>query len=621
MKTYTLFLFLSFIFMASCHEQETPKVLEKQILQHPRLLYTGQEVQRVELLSTTEPLMGDLQVKLLKEADRLLTVPLQEYELRDVNYTQDILMISREQVYRMITLALAYRQTGDRRYVQKVEEELVNVCNFPDWNPRHYLDVAEMTTAVAIAYDWLYNELSSTTRQLVVSSIKSKAIDLVLKEYETGDNGSWAKRETNWNVVCNTGMVLGALAVAEHYPDETGKIIENAVKYVPNCLKHFAPDGVCYEGPAYWGYTNMFLSLLLKALNDNFGGDFGLSSLEGVDKTVLYCIHSTSPSGKVFNFANSGGTSPDTEPIYFFFSKHFHQPEAAAYYRQLISSQLDKMNPPRCFFLAIPWFDNTSYDTQASLPTLSVYKGINDIVVFNGNKNTPDFIYLTAKGGDPDMAHQQMDVGTFIVETNGIRWSDDLGADNYSLPGFWDYKPGGQRWSYFRNSNFSHNTLSIDGKIQNSDGIGKVVAYDDKAAQPYATIDMSTVYADQAESVHRTFRLLDDANILVTDSVKLLSPTQTVQWSMITNADVTIGNTRPKIAVLNRDGKQFFLEIKSPSSAKFAVKKAKTFTDAEKTVEGYRLLTVSATGQQQQVIEILMSSSKNLTHIADLTIR
>ena len=99
---------------------------------------------------------------------------------------------------------------------------------------------------------------------------------------------------------------------------------------------------------------------------------------------------------------------------------------------------------------------------------------LNDIVVFNGNRNIPNSLYLIAKTGDPDMAHQQLDIGTFIVEMNGIRWTDDLGTDNYNLPGFWDYKPDGQRWTYFRNSNFSHNTLSIDHKLQNSAGTGEI---------------------------------------------------------------------------------------------------------------------------------------------------
>ena len=575
----------------------------KELLQHPRLLFSKQEEQRIRDLFGTEPLLDSLYVGLMKEAERLLLVPPQEDPRREIKNTKDILPISREQVYRMVNLALAYRLSGDRRFAEKAEKELVHVCNFPDWDPIHYLDVAEMTTAVAIGYDWLYDVLTPSTRQLVVHSIKTKALDLVVEEYNTGNADSWAKRETNWNVVCNTGMVLGALAIEEHYPELAKHIIGEAVRYIPNCLKHFAPDGVCYEGPAYWGYTNMYLSLLLKALNDNFGGDFGLSEMVGVDKSVLYYMHSTSPSGKIFNFANSGSTAPAAEPIYFYFSRAFNQPEVATFYRDVLSKTVHEGNYFRFYFLSIPWYDTAS-STADVLPKLKVYEGINDIVVFNGNRNIPNSLYLIAKTGDPDMAHQQLDIGTFIVEMNGIRWTDDLGTDNYNLPGFWDYKPDGQRWTYFRNSNFSHNTLSIDHKQQNSAGTGEIDRLDDRAAQPFVTMNMSTAYAGQSRFVYRTFRMLDDTRILVTDSVGLQSPSQSVQWSVITSADVECkGNT----AVLRKDGKSFSLKIASPTNASFTTKAAKRGTEAEKPIEGYTVLSASVSGEPVQVIKVLLS--------------
>ncbi|WP_302025791.1 heparinase II/III domain-containing protein [Parabacteroides johnsonii] len=575
----------------------------KDLLQHPRLLFSKQEEQRIRDLFGTEPLLDSLYVGLMKEAERLLLVPPQEDPRREIKNTKDILPISREQVYRMVNLALAYRLSGDRRFAEKAEKELVHVCNFPDWDPIHYLDVAEMTTAVAIGYDWLYDVLAPSTRQLVVHSIKTKALDLVVEEYNTGNADSWAKRETNWNVVCNTGMVLGALAIEEHYPELAKHIIGEAVRYIPNCLKHFAPDGVCYEGPAYWGYTNMYLSLLLKALNDNFGGDFGLSEMVGVDKSVLYYMHSTSPSGKIFNFANSGSTAPAAEPIYFYFSRAFNQPEVATFYRDVLSKTVHEGNYFRFYFLSIPWYDTAS-STADALPKLKVYEGINDIVVFNGNRNIPNSLYLIAKTGDPDMAHQQLDIGTFIVEMNGIRWTDDLGTDNYNLPGFWDYKPDGQRWTYFRNSNFSHNTLSIDHKLQNSAGTGEIDRLDDRAAQPFVTMNMSTAYTGQSRFVYRTFRMLDDTRILVTDSVGLQSPSQSVQWSVITSADVECkGNT----AVLRKDGKSFSLKIASPTNASFTTKAAKRGTEAEKPIEGYTVLSASVSGEPVQVIKVLLS--------------
>ena len=575
----------------------------KELLQHPRLLFSKQEEQRIRDLFGTEPLLDSLYVGLMKEAERLLLVPPQEDPRREIKNTKDILPISREQVYRMVNLALGYRLSGDRRFAEKAEKELVHVCNFPDWDPIHYLDVAEMTTAVAIGYDWLYDVLAPSTRQLVVHSIKTKALNLVVEEYNTGNADSWAKRETNWNVVCNTGMVLGALAIEEHYPELAKHIIGEAVRYIPNCLKHFAPDGVCYEGPAYWGYTNMYLSLLLKALNDNFGGDFGLSEMVGVDKSVLYYMHSTSPSGKIFNFANSGSTAPAAEPIYFYFSRAFNQPEVATFYRDVLSKTVHEGNYFRFYFLSIPWYDTAS-STADALPKLKVYEGINDIVVFNGNRNIPNSLYLIAKTGDPDMAHQQLDIGTFIVEMNGIRWTDDLGTDNYNLPGFWDYKPDGQRWTYFRNSNFSHNTLSIDHKLQNSAGTGEIDRLDDRAAQPFVTMNMSTAYAGQSRFVYRTFRMLDDTRILVTDSVGLQSPSQSVQWSVITSADV---ECKGNIAVLRKDGKSFSLKIASPTNASFMTKAAKRGTEAEKPIEGYTVLSASVSGEPVQVIKVLLS--------------
>ena len=596
-------LFSLLFFSAVEGQNHSVRQLEKGLRQHPRLLFCQQEEQKVRDLLGMEPLLDSLYVSLMKEAERLLTVPLQEDPREKIKNTKDILSISREQVYRMVNLSLAYRLSGDKRFAEKAEKELINVCNYKDWDPVHYLDVAEMTTAVAIGYDWLYDVLTPSTRQLVVHSIKTKALDIVVEEYKTGNADSWAKRETNWNVVCNTGMVLGALAIEEQEPELARHIIGEAVKYVPNCLKHFAPDGVCYEGPAYWGYTNMYLSLLLKALNDNFGEDFGLSEMEGVDKSVLYYMHSTSPSGKIFNFANSGSTAPAAEPIYFYFSQAFNQPEAAAFYRNVLSKTVQGGNYFRFYFLSIPWYDTASSSADV-LPKLKVYRGINDIVVFNGDRNTPNSLYLIAKTGDPDMAHQQLDIGTFIVETNGIRWTDDLGTDNYSLPGFWDYKPDGQRWSYFRNSNFSHNTLSIDYKLQNSAGIGEIKEQDDKVNQPFVTMDMSTAYGGQSRFVYRTFRMLDDTRILVTDSVGLERPSQSVQWSAITSADVECqGNT----AILRKDGKSFFLKIISPANASFMANRAKRDTEAEKPIEGYTVLSASVSGSPIQVIKVLLS--------------
>ena len=87
----------------------------KELCQHPRLLFSKQEEQRVRDLFGTEPLLDSLRASLMREAERLLLVPPQEDPRRKIKNTKDILPVSREQVYRMVNLALAYRLSGEDR--------------------------------------------------------------------------------------------------------------------------------------------------------------------------------------------------------------------------------------------------------------------------------------------------------------------------------------------------------------------------------------------------------------------------------------------------------------------------------------------------------------------------
>ena len=87
--------------------------LGKELRQHPRLLFSKQEEQRVRDLFGTEPLLDSLRASLMREAERLLSVPPQEDPRRKIKNTKDILPVSREQVYRMVNLTLAYRLSGE----------------------------------------------------------------------------------------------------------------------------------------------------------------------------------------------------------------------------------------------------------------------------------------------------------------------------------------------------------------------------------------------------------------------------------------------------------------------------------------------------------------------------
>lgn len=556
--------------------------------EHPRLLFLESEESEVKELMKTNKEVRQLADFLKAKADSITEVPQLQYGLDPYGQT---LHLSRAYVLRLGTLALAYRLYGEKKYVDAVNESVLNVCAYPNWNPHgyNYLDTSEMATAVAIAYDWLYDVLPETTKRKVRECLYERAVSHVLREYEKGGAGSWVKRNTNWNVVCNAGMTMAVLAMAEDYPKETTVILDNAAKYMPNCLKHFAPDGVCYEGPAYWGYTVTYLSLYLKAVADNDGGKGGIDRLEGLDKTALYSKRTLTPSGRIFNFANAS-KDPLNTPAYFFFSRHYGQPEVAAWYREEIGRVIRNDMPlNQLFFLSLPWFDPAVSDgRQKGIPTLEVYHNtINDIVVFNGNRKKKGALFLIAKGGEPRQAHQQMDCGTFLVESEGICWTEDLGSEDYNVPGFWDGRVGGERWKYFRNNNFSHNTLNIDHQVQNAAGEAFVCEERPDADQPYVRLDMTSLYKDQAKATFRKFTLLDDRTMEVEDDVELLDTHSVVYWTAVTQAQVEVDGNK---AILCRDGKRFYLEIVSPDNAVFRTEQAKNMFKGEKPIEGITIL-------------------------------
>lgn len=574
---------------------------------HPRLLFTTTEEKAVKKLIKKDPLARQLAAFLKTKADSIAEAPQIPYKMDKYG---NMLWTSRAYVLRLGTLSLAYRLYGEQKYLDAANKTLLWVCGYKDWDPKHYLDTAEMTTAVAIAYDWLFDALPETTRKIIKGSIYKNAISNVLREYEKGGPGSWAKRETNWNVVCNTGMTLGALAVAEDYPEEAETILKNAAHYMPNCLKHFAPDGVCYEGPAYWGYTNSYLSLYLKAVNDNGGDQGGIGQLPGVSRTALFYKRTLTPSGQRFNFGNASAEEVLNTPAFFFFSKHYGQPEIAEWFRKEIEKTIRQNQPMhQLFFLSLPWFNPASPAQNEQIPALEVYhNSINDLLVLNVDRKEKGSVFLVAKGGLPNQAHQQMDCGAFIIESDSVCWTEDLGADDYALPGFWDGKPGGDRWKYFRNNNFSHNTLNIDRQPQYANGKAFVCEENTHTAHPYARLDLSEVYKVQAHKAFRKFTLINDHTIEVEDEVELRNTSSTVFWTAATKADVTINGS---VAQLQKDGKVFYFRILSPEGTTFHTYPAYNTYLGEKPIKGITMLEIACPAQGGKAkITVEMSSKK-----------
>ena len=86
----------------------------------------------------------------------------------------------------------------------------------------------------------------------------------------------WLTYTSNWNQVCNSGMVFGALAIRDYDKNLSDFIINRSIQSIKLAMPMYNPDGNNPEGYTYWSYGTTYNSLMIDNIIKNFGKDFGL---------------------------------------------------------------------------------------------------------------------------------------------------------------------------------------------------------------------------------------------------------------------------------------------------------------------------------------------------------
>ena len=525
----------------------------------PRLILTPGIEKNLKARLKTDPVVKNYYAAMKLNAAEIYAKPLLT---RNV-IGRRLLGTSREMLYRMTILSMIYRIDKDPAALKRIDQEMDAVCNFSDWNPSHYLDVAEMSLAVAIAVDWAGNYLPAKTVALAKNALIEKGIKPSWPE--DGQTPGWVYGTNNWNQVCNGGMIAASIAVAEKDPELAAKTISRSLDGMPSALKQYAPSGVYPEGATYWDYGTSFSVTTSSLLESAFGTDFGLAAYPSFVESALFRTLAVAPSGWYFNFSDCGDREGKAGDITLAW---FAQQTGDALFLQkekflLPPAELGKLS--RLAGPGLVWLSRINAKTSSGLPQTWFGDGPNPIVIFRGGNDDPNGYYFGGKGGKAQLSHGNMDAGSFVFELNGVRWSVDPGVQDYNeleQAGFdlWNSCQDCQRWTLLTKSNFGHSTLTVDEARFNVDASAPVIDFKD-GSNPEATIDMSAIFSGHLERATRKFTRDSDHSIVIEDRITALDSTRLITWAMMTTAEVI---PRTGGALLKQDGKELQLEIDSP---------------------------------------------------------
>ncbi|HMH21405.1 MAG TPA: heparinase II/III family protein [Puia sp.] len=524
---------------------------------HPRILLLKGEENAIKKTIGGDKIWGKMQQAITDESDRLLTVP----PVERIQIGRRLLDKSREALRRLFFLSYAYRTTQKPQYLQRAEREMLAIAAFSDWNPPHFLDVAEMTMAMSIGYDWLYNELSPASRSVIKEAILKKGIEPSLDP----KNNGWLKVEHNWNQVCNAGMTFGALAIYEDSPALARQIINRAIGTVVSSMKDMAPDGAYPEGYGYWGYGTSFNVLLISALDKAFGKDFGLSDMPGFLKTGGFLENMTGTTGRPFNFSDAGGGG-GIEPAMFWFAHKNADPSLLWVERSRLLNEDPKRHVnDRLLPAMMIWGGGVGIENiTAPKATMWVGRGKNPVALMRTSWTDTAGIYIGMKGGSGSVNHAHMDVGSFVMDADGVRWAMDFGAQDYeSLESkgmqIFGRTQDAQRWTVFRYTNQAHNTLTINDQHQRVVGYAAITGSSSSKDFMNAVTDLSDVYKGAVAKAQRGIAIVDRQWVVVRDEIEAADTPTTIRWTLVTPASVTI--TGKNTAELTKAGKKLFLRV------------------------------------------------------------
>ena len=508
-----------------------------------RLFIGDEEFSRLrdKVLGGADPRLSAMHSALAAKADRYAAAPaLPEYKL-DASGRR-LLQVSSKVLDEVFACSYMHRFTGEEKYLDKARAVMDAVCAFPDWHPSHFLDVAEMATAVSVGYDWLSDALPDSTLRNAERTLHDYALTASL---DTATTRTFVLKDNNWNQVCSGGLICAALVSYDCDPVLAGSIIRRAIESESrHVLPVYEPDGIYPEGVSYWTYGSAFQILSCMALESVYGQDFGLGSMPGFARSSQFVANSCGNGGVVFNFSDAHPSRPRFPQLWYFASRYGDWSVLSQGKGGFVPEDaLDRLFP--LYLICASRAGNPDSEALSGNRSFFSGNGVQPLVMARVG-SVDDGLYLAAKGGRAEINHGHMDAGSFVFDAYGYRWAADPEIPSYSVSenvmkkvdgNLWLRKQNSLRWRMLAYNSFSHNTLTINGKDHMIDSTATLIKVYDDDSRMGGCFNLTPVFGGEVEYASRAVSIVDGSFLEVSDTLRARGDLDaSVRWTLATYA-------------------------------------------------------------------------------------
>jgi Heparinase II/III-like protein len=484
---------------------------------------------------------------------------------------------------RLATLVKAELLENRGRFIPEIEAMIESTCKQRSWVlPAHDKKLTNFNqtqytvdlVSSKIAWDlstidyYLGERLKPETGQLIRDKLEERIFAPVEGTLKTGKPAHWwLTRRSNWNSVCQAGVIGAAVTILED-PRRRALYLAEVEKNIVRYLDGFSDDGYCSEGVAYWNYGFGHFLRLAEFVYQQTHGRLDLYALPKVETIACYG-HDIMLTKKIAPPFSDCPVGSNPSRLYCaIVSRRFgfgwsegEQFEAMAKStgQSFINWGLDR-------------FSNSIAARPATLKPESMPKvtwfSEAGILLCRPAEESQTRLAIAIKGGHNGEQHNQNDVGSFIIACDDKMPITDPGSEVYTRRTF-----SRRRYESAANSSFGHPVPRLAGELQQTGkkAAAKVINADFGDTIDTFEIDMTAAY--KLQGLKKLTRKMQydrtgTGKVTIADRVEFSEPesfeTALVtfeNWKKLDENRLQIGEGPGAISVtINTGGKQFEIE-------------------------------------------------------------